>query len=389
MECNCRPVVIQIGPGRLGFETIPRRDRHLGLAYETQSVGVVEKWFNVGFHMPVPDWSCLGCSYVHMSKHNTICIFTVALGSKGMPICATCRKWSLLAGNCSVCVSAHRLVAAATGPRLPPTQEAQFKVTKILDGAFYSIGRLLPEEDSPERGEAAPSDLPGEEGQKGEASPKPPAEAKEETVESKPKEAKPSASTTVEEKGVSPYLQLKEEKEESTKGVATPPRATEERKPLPRRKEEEKEGSKRSRSPKRRQEKEKKRRRRRDSRSGEVSGSEVRRQKRETTGSQKEKREKEEITAKDPAIEREPYLRPRPTQRRPRSPHTPERPPPERSSGSKGGGKGKPQGKGWRGPVPYSSHPRWTQGTNKGITKRAKQELQDRKNQGRGGRRHW
>ena len=325
-----------------------------------------------------------------MSKHNTIRFFTVALGLKGMPICATCQKWSLLAGDCSVCVSAHRLVAAATGPRLPPTQEAQFKVTKILDGAFYSIGRLLPEEDSPEKGAAAPSGSPGADNKKGEASPRLPAETKEEVVEGNAEETKPSANTTVEEKGVSPYLQSKEEKEESTKGVETTPRSTEERKPLPRRREEEKEGTKRSRSPKRRQEKDKRRRRRGDSRSAEVSGSEVRRQKREATDSQKEKKEKaEENTAKDPAIEREPYLRPRPTQRRPRSPHTPERPPPERSSGSKGGGKGKPQGSGWRGPVPYSSHPRWTQGTNKGITKRAKQELQDRKSRGRGGRYHW
>ena len=106
-----------------------------------------------------------------MSKHNTFRLFTVALGSKGMPVCSSCKKWSLLAGSCSVCASALRLVAAATGPRLPPTQEAQAKVTKILDSAFYSIGRLLPE-DSPEKGESAPSEGQVEEEKKGDASSK-------------------------------------------------------------------------------------------------------------------------------------------------------------------------------------------------------------------------
>lgn len=37
----------------------------------------------------------------------------------------------------------------------------------------------------------------------------------------------------------------------------------------------------------------------------------------------------------------------------------------------------------WRGPIPVSDHPRWQQGTNKGITKRAKQEIHSY----RGGRR--
>ena len=277
-------------------------------------------------------------------------------------------------------------MAAALGPRLPGTREAQCKVTKILDGAFYSIGRLLPEEeDSPEKGGSAPSGSPRSAEKKGEVSPKPHVDTKEESVE-----ASANKETTVKEAVVSPHLQDKEAKKESIKGVEETPKGTEERKPLPRRREEEKEVGKRSRSPKRRQEKEKRRRKRGDSRSGEVSGSEVRRQKREGVTSQKERKERtEEATPKSPAIEREPYLRPRPTQRRPRSPHTPERPPPERSSGSKGKSKGKPQGSGWRGRVPYSSHPRWTQGTNKGITKRAKQELKERKTCGRGGRYHW
>ena len=294
-----------------------------------------------------------------------------------MPICTACRKWSLLAGKCGVCTSADRLWAISTCPRLPSTQEAEAKVTKVLDGAYYSIARLVPEEDSPAKGEASPS-RPEVKKKKGEDSPK---------VSVDEKEGKP---TEVGEEDKSPYLKPKEEKEEKDRGVSTTPKKTEDRKPLPRRREEEKETAKRSRTPKRRQEKEKKKRKRGDSRSGEVSGSEVRKQKREAADSQREKKEKvDEQTAKESTIEREAYLRPRPTQRRPRSPHTPERPPPERSSGSKGKSKGKPQGSGWRGRVPYSSHPRWTQGTNKGITKRAKQELKERKNRGRGGRYHW
>jgi hypothetical protein len=37
------------------------------------------------------------------------------------------------------------------------------------------------------------------------------------------------------------------------------------------------------------------------------------------------------------------------------------------------------QGWGWRGEVPYSSHPRWTESANKGQVKRAKQELHGRR----------
>ena len=325
-----------------------------------------------------------------MSKHYTCQTFTVVWARRGMPVCTSCHKWSLLAGSCSVCVSAARLLAASTGPRLPATQEAQSKVTKILDGAFYSIGRLLPEEDSPEKGGPPPSSSPKKDTEKGEPSPSGQAEAKEEVVEASGAKSRPSRRSPSPTTGVSPYLQAKEESEEKAKGVTGTPKAAEERKPLPRRRDEEKEPKKRSRSHKRRQEKDKRRHRRGDSRSPEVSGSEVRKQKREVADSQKEKKGKaEEEGTKETPIERETYLRPRPTSRRPRSPHTPERPPPARSSGSKGSGKGKPQGSGWRGRVPYSNHPRWTQGTNKGVTKRAKQELQDRKTRGRGGRYRW
>jgi hypothetical protein len=59
---------------------------------------------------------------------------------------------------------------------------------------------------------------------------------------------------------------------------------------------------------------------------------------------------------------------PRPrTPERPRQPRSPSRPPPVYQWGV-------PQGRGWIGRVPYSSHPRWTQGENKGQVKRAKQE---------------
>ena len=61
----------------------------------------------------------------------------------------------------------------------------------------------------------------------------------------------------------------------------------------------------------------------------------------------------------------------------PRQPRSPSHPPPNR-------GPQREQGKGWRGSVPYSSHPRWTHSKNKGIVKRAKQELFNRKGRGKG-----
>ena len=71
---------------------------------------------------------------------------------------------------------------------------------------------------------------------------------------------------------------------------------------------------------------------------------------------------------------------------RPGKPPEPEGPPPGRSFGDRRPAEpsGHPRGTGWRGPIPRSNHPRWTSGTNKGITKRAKQERFNR----RRGRRH-
>ena len=57
--------------------------------------------------------------------------------------------------------------------------------------------------------------------------------------------------------------------------------------------------------------------------------------------------------------------------RRSRGPRPPDHPPPTRPR--------VPQGPGWRGPIPYSSHPRWFVGKNRGITKRAKQEIFNRR----------
>eukprot|EP00435_Cladocopium_sp_Y103_P005172 s4239_g1.t1 len=61
---------------------------------------------------------------------------------------------------------------------------------------------------------------------------------------------------------------------------------------------------------------------------------------------------------------------------RPRSPPYPPRP---RSPPGPPPVRREERGQGWQGVIPYSSHPRWSSGTNKGVTKRAKQELHDRR----------
>ena len=67
-----------------------------------------------------------------------------------MLTCNRCKKWRLLAGQCTVCASVERLRAAAGSDRLPTTLEAEAKTTKILDSAYYSIARLFPESDEEE-----------------------------------------------------------------------------------------------------------------------------------------------------------------------------------------------------------------------------------------------
>ena len=73
---------------------------------------------------------------------------------------------------------------------------------------------------------------------------------------------------------------------------------------------------------------------------------------------------------------RSPSLRSR-GERVKRGPRTPSREPPHR-------GRVQERGKGWRGAIPYSDHPRWRQSKNKGIVKRAKQELYNRQKKGKG-----
>ena len=64
-----------------------------------------------------------------------------------------------------------------------------------------------------------------------------------------------------------------------------------------------------------------------------------------------------------------------------RRPKEPDYPPRESQRGK---GKGGRKGPGWIGEIPYSNHPRWTASKNRGIVKRAKQELYNR---GKGGHR--
>ena len=60
-------------------------------------------------------------------------------------------------------------------------------------------------------------------------------------------------------------------------------------------------------------------------------------------------------------------------------PRAPSYSPPERLRGKGEGGK-KGKGKGWKGHLPVSSHPRWKDSKNKGQVKRAKQEYYARRN---------
>ena len=206
-------------------------------------------------------------------------------------VCTACKKWNLLAGKCSVCTSADRLWAIATSPRLPPTREAEAKVTKVLDGAFYSIARLIPEEeDSPEKGVAAPSrPEEKEKRKKGEDSPKASVgdkkEENSEVAEEKNKEEKKKK----EAGSPRPEVRVREEKKTRDKPEEDEKKAvklkevqqSEEKKVLPRRKDEERTARERSRTPKHQREKEKRKTKKKDSNSRSVSGSVVRRKKRE------------------------------------------------------------------------------------------------------------
>ena len=278
-----------------------------------------------------------------------------------MQVCARCHKWRLLAGQCTVCASIERLRAAGGSNRLPTTLEAEAKTTKILDAAYYSIARLFPEsdEEGSVRGGLPPKKGVEEESPKGVATPKEASGGKRKKAEGPGEEEE---SKKVSEK------EGKSKAEESLKSESV--------KALPKKKEEE------ERTPQRQKEKDKRKRDKKDSRSRSVSGSRTRRKKREDHSP----RPGDSRGAQDPArpssgIQRESFLRPRPSRREPRSPRTPDHPPPRTSLIPPAAGRDTLPGKGWRGPIPYySNHPRWSEGTNKGVTKRAKQELYDRKN---------
>ena len=306
-------------------------------------------------------------------------MFHVALGSNVfMPVCPTCQKWDLLAGRCTICGSADRLWALISSPRIPPSREAEAKVTKILDSAFYSVGRLVPEEeDEPGKGESSPSKF-----SRGDSSPKPPEVEKKEKGAKVSGEDKEKKASLKEEKQRAKEKEAREAVEGREKKEAQPKfvHVVEEKKALPKKKEEDKPKRSRSRTPKHQKEEDKRKERKKDSKSRSVSGSIVRKKKREDLTSHRSACEGTSGSAKPSSgIQREAYLRPRPSRREPRSPRTPGHPPPRTPPVQPGGGRGTEQGTGWRGSIPYSHHPRWTEGTNKGITKRAKQELHERK----------
>ena len=146
---------------------------------------------------------------------------------------------------------------------MPATLEAEAKVTKILDSAFYSVARLVPEEESPDTstGGDPPKEAAEDNRPKGEVSPKAEKTKEEEQPES-----------PEEKKGV--VVQPSKKPQEESKGVDSKSRNTEERKPLPG--EEKRKRTTGHVQPKHQKEKEKRRRRRRRSTSAEVSGSEVR-----------------------------------------------------------------------------------------------------------------
>ena len=281
-----------------------------------------------------------------------------------MPVCGNCRKWQLLGDDCPVCQSQKRISAAIAADWLPATFEASAKVTKILDSAFYSISRLVADEESPKKGASAPRKRAAEERTKGEASPKA-------GGESDPQKEVEKREEIAREEPDKRKVSEKKEPVESTRSEGS--------KGLPRKKVEEEQKRARSRTPQRQREKDK--RKKRDSKSRSVSGSRTRRKKREDHSPKAVERRGEETSLRTSSgIEREPFLRPRPSQRAPRSPRTPDHPPPREPLIPPAAGRDKLPGSGWRGPVPYSNHPRWSEGTNKGVTKRAKQELYDRKN---------
>ena len=90
-----------------------------------------------------------------------------------MRTCPSCQKWRLLSGQCTVCASVARLKAGVGSDRLPTTLEAEAKVTKILDSAYYSVARLFPEEEEDSgKGGTPPKEATEKEEEKGDLSPR-------------------------------------------------------------------------------------------------------------------------------------------------------------------------------------------------------------------------
>ena len=133
------------------------------------------------------------------------------------------------------------------------------------------------------------------------------------------------------------------------------------------------------RSQERRQEKRSERRKRsrhRDRREGRDQERETdkkeRRERRSSRGEEESPRRKES-RAKAKSISEEGKAREKEAEREERKrPREPSHPPPTRRPENQ---PRVPQGRGWRGPVPRSDHPRWYTAKNKGVVKRAKQEL--------------
>lgn len=284
------------------------------------------------------------CPHVYI-KTNSV-VFLVASGSRRLmgdqspSVCKVCKHWPLRSKLCSACQSANRLWSAATEKALP--LESEGTVILALDSAFQQI---LAVRVAASKGVSSAPRLPGVEREK----------------------ELPSLRRSRQRRRPQEDLQRRGKEKKSR------PTETEEKKTVPNRREESRELKRRSRSEKRRQDKEKKRKRRKRSRSSTVSGSEVRRLKRETAISHSGKAEAEvDETPKRDKAERVGNLRPKPSQKA-RSPHTPPEPPPAPKPRVE-------QGKGWRGRIPRSSHPRWgSEVANKGITKRVKQEYHDRR----------
>eukprot|EP00438_Fugacium_kawagutii_P013733 Skav210271 [mRNA] locus=scaffold2977:12816:15243:+ [translate_table: standard] len=203
-----------------------------------------------------------------------------------------------------------------------------------------------------------------------ERTPAPPVEPPPCVAQSTPKSApeKPptpaETRTPVKEEVASPAVEEVDKKKEQVSPVLPSPAASkgEERTPKQSRRKRRKSESKKQSESRSRSPEKKRRRKKRRSSSSEV----VRREKEDSPKSSGGKERKNRGSERPPEPEGPP-------------PALPRRQFPQPSSASQQGLHRLPPrpgpGSSWRGPIPFSSHPRWNQGQNKGVTKRAKQEL--------------